>query len=475
MKKKDKEILTKAAKDVTQEKRDRVFYLGNFKGLVDLVDEKGVIKFLTFDKELTTKVVVGGKEYFSPEKVSWLTPRVENVLEELEKHTTTDTKDASTTVCQYCNKTLYPELIAYFKQFSDLPTELHYDYLVWTAFHSHLIEKFNFSPILFLVATKDRGKTPTLKALAYISRRGVFTETFREPNIIRWASDYEASLFFDVRNFPLKVEKSNSEDLIFGRAERGVVSSRVLYPERGAFKDMVDFSVFGLTAATSNVMVDAITEARCIVFNMPFSKKVFNVEATPELGLPYKEKLTAFRMAHFNTSFIGLTKDRAGKLENYLRGYHQMIRTLFPDYEKNFINFRAYARTQKKDEAGSTLESKLLNAVVALQGSVIANTNFLSTQDITTQINLERAEKFWYGLDKIGSELRGLGFKMIRNADRSKRGIEFDPDLIESLAEQYGLEYTNPNKNRQTIVKASLVSEEPKEIKEITETEVEKV
>ena len=450
-------------KGVKHIKEEKKFYIGNFNGLVDLVRNDERIKFLTYKEGLLDYITIDEKEFEPPEQLPWLSPRYSEVIKEYKKHTVaSDSSDGTKGGCLYCNTKLYPELLEYFKQFSETPTEFHYHYLVWTTFHSYLIEKFNFSPILFLVATKDRGKTPTLKALAYIARRGIFTETFREPNIIRWSSDYEASLFFDVRNFPLKVEKSGSEDLIFGRAERGSISSRVIYPERGAFKDMVNFSVFGLTGATSNIMVDSITEARCIVVRMPFSKKVFNIEPTREIGLPYKEKLTAFRMAHFDTPFIYLEKEKIGKLENYLRGYHQMIKTLFPIYEKEFVKFRNMIRNQKKDEAESTLEGKLIKSVISLQDNVEQGINFLATEDIANEINKERVERFWYGIDKIGSELSSLGFKMIRNSLRTKRGIEYDPILVESLADQYGVDH-----ERHTSDKPSEESEESKDMPEI--------
>lgn len=439
-------------------KEEKVRYIADFPELVDLVESNGT-KFLTFSGQILDFVDIEGRTYLPPDKVDWLLPNAEKVLGEVDRHSATSDASGTPQGCTYCQEELYPSLYNYFEQFSDTPTEAHRHFLVWMDFHSYLIEKFNFSPLLFLVATKDRGKTPTLKSLAYSSYRGIFTETFREPNLIRYSSDYKASIFFDVRDFPKKVEKAGSEDLIFGRAERGVKASRVLFPERGAFRDMVSFEVFGVTGATSNVMVDAITEARCIVFNMPFSKKVFNVEATPQIGLPIRERLTAFRMAHHNTPFVEVRKERPGKLENYLRGYNQMIKTIFPKYIDIFNKFKSYTVSQKKEEAESTLEGKLLSAVIALKEQVTPGTLFLSTEDIVNKINEGRPERFFYGVDTIGSALRGIGFKMKRDPLGVKRGIFYDIDLIVTLGDQFNIDVKDMGVHARTQEGASDVSD----------------
>lgn len=424
----------------TQVKKKKTHYIADFPELVDLVEEDGKVKFLTFNKEILSEVEIGGEILKPPPVVDWLLPNADKVLEDFSKHSgTSDTTDGNSGGCRYCQKELYPSMVNYFRQFSDPPSEYHYHYLALMAFHSYLIEKFNFSPILFLVATKDRGKTPTLKALAYVSRRGIFTETIREANLIRWGNDYKASLFFDVRDFPKRVEKSNSEDLIYGRAERGITSSRVLFPERGAFRDMVTFSTFGVTGATSNVMVDAITEARCIVFNMPFSKRIFDIEPLPELGLSLKEKLTAFRMAHIHTPFVNVKKEAIGKLESYLRGYHQMLKTLFPIHEKKFLSFKKATVRQKKQEAENTLEGRLLLAVNKLKHMVEEGTSVLLTEYITKEINEGRNERFHLSVERVGKELKGIGFEPRKNSSGTKRGIFYDEQLINSLKEQYGL------------------------------------
>jgi len=429
-----------------EETKNKIHYIGNYDGLVDLVlDENGETAFLNFDGDILYNIRID-KTYNPPprEKITWLLPNISNILKEYKKHEkndTCDTYDAKPPPrpfhCNACEE-LYFNILEYFPQFSKTPSELHYHYLTWMAFHSHSIEKFNFSPILFLVAAKDRGKTPTLKALSAICRRGIFTETFREANLIRWANDYGASLFFDVKNFPHKVEMADCEDLIYGRAERGVISSRVLNPERGAFNDMTNFSTFGVTGATSNKMVDDITEARMIVIHMPYSANVFNIEPTPKLGLPLRERLIGWRMAHHNNPFIEIQKTKPGKMENYLRGFEQMIKTFFPAHEQDFYEFKMMLIKEKKEDSESTFEGKLLYAVIINKVFVEEGSAFLPISKIAEIINKDRTERFKLSNDVIGKALVGMGFTKKRHS--AQRGILYDEKLIEQLIEYYGID-----------------------------------
>jgi hypothetical protein len=117
-----------------------------------------------------------------------------------------------------------------------------------------------------------------------------------------------------------------------------------------------------------------------------------------------------------------------------------MIKTIFPTYEDTFLKFKELAEKQKKEESESTFEGKLITAVVAENELVEVGTLFLSTEQITGKINEGRPERYFYSADTIGAALRGLGFKMKRDSQGVKRGIEFDLDLIKSLADQFNVD-----------------------------------
>lgn len=424
-------------KDKSDKSEEKKLYIADFPELVELVADQEKTRFLTFDGKITDQIQIEEQVFYPPEEVLWLLPDGQEVLSLASKHS--DIKDNKDGVygCTHCSNSLYPSILEYFKQFSEMLTEYHYHFLTQMVFHSYLIEKFNYSPILFLVGDGGRGKTPTLKAFAYIARRGIFTETFREANIIRWGGDYKASLFFDTKNFPRRVELANCEDLIYGRAERGVISSRVLFPERGAFQDMKNFSNFGVTAATSNYMVDELTEMRCVVFHMPFSTKVFNIDATPELGLDLKNELTAFRLAHFNKPFVNLEKPAAGKMENYLIGIHQMIKTHFPKYETDYLKFKEEIKEEKFETAENSFSGRIVKLIDSLKSFVENGTLCLTYEGICSQYNKNTTKEIYP--KSMSSILKGLGFKTRKNAASTLRGIFYDESLIAQLKEHYGI------------------------------------
>ena len=431
-----------------EKKKEKPVYTAKFDDLVDLVANDHEIKFLTFDGQVYGERILDEKTYIPPKKVSWLLPRLDNILEEVAKHTDisdslvrSDSNVGTDTVCNYCDKELYPFLVSdYFPTYSTLPTQYHYDYLAWVAFSSHIIERFNYSPILFLVSNTGRGKSPTLKALAYISRRGIYTETFREANIIRWANDYEASLFFDVTNLAKKIDRNDAEDLIFGRAERGVTTSRVLNPDKGAFNDMTDFNMFGITGATSNRDIDQITSERCFTVHMPLSTKIFPYPQK-ETSLPVKEKLTAFRMAHFNTSLIEMKKERFGKLEDYFLDYHRMIKTFFPSHEEAFLKFKEIMKEDRGERTANSFEAKMVLLIESLEDKVEDGSLCLLYEDILAEYNLDKEKKL--NGAAISSIFRKMGFTPRRNKAGNKRGLFFDKDLINNLKELNSIESEN--------------------------------
>ncbi len=113
----DKKIKSKQAPE------EKKLYTADFPELVDLVSEGGKIRFLTFDESVTDRAIIDGLTYYPPREVLWLLPDIQKVLNLAKEHTVkTDDTDA-VKGCVYCSNTLYPKLLNYFKQFSQLLTE----------------------------------------------------------------------------------------------------------------------------------------------------------------------------------------------------------------------------------------------------------------------------------------------------------------------------------------------------------------
>lgn len=398
----------------------------DLEGVVDVLDAGDRLVYLTESGEIKDKILIGDVTYTPPPKSNtpYLFPEKDRVLNLIN-----DTSDSS-------DSDLYIHLLSYHKRISDLPNELFYDLLVLWDFHTYLIDKLHFSPILYLYAVKERGKSRTGKGCLYVSRRGVFTETVREPDIIRWGNDHKAALGFDVKDFAKKIKRANCDDLLLARYERGSSSSRTLWPDKGAFRDTKTFKLFGATIVMTNRPVDDILESRTISIDMKPSSRTFNDPVLPEDALDLKARLTAFRFKHKDTMFIKLDKPLPGRLGDIVSPLQQIVHTFFPEKLDNFTKLLRLIAEKKQEEATDSFEAQVVEAVLRLEQQVFEG--FLTVDLVAKTFNEGKDERFAVRNETIGRILRGLGFAS-RRTTGGKRGIYYDPELVKSVASQYGI------------------------------------
>lgn len=398
----------------------------DIEGVVDILDAGDHLVYLTTEGKTVDSMVVDGTTYTPPSKseVPYLFADKKKVLRLI-----ADSSDSS-------DSSLYVRIRAYHETISDLPNELYYDLLVLWDFHTYLIDKLHFSPILYLFAVKERGKSRTGKGCLYVARRGVFTETVREPDIIRWGNDHKAALGFDVSDFPKKIERANCDDLILARYERGSSSSRTLWPEKGPFRDTKSFKLFGPTIVMTNRPVNDIIESRAISIDMKPSVRQFNNPVLPEDALELKAELVAFRFRHKDTKLKQLEKPLPGRLGDIVSPLQQIAYTFFPEVTNKFYKLIRLISTKKQEEAMDSFEAQVVQAVRANESQV--SESFLPIEVITKTFNEGKDERFAVRNETIGRILKGLGFAS-RRSTGGKRGIYFDLELVESVVAQYGL------------------------------------
>lgn len=401
-------------------------------GAIETLSDGNRLIYYTENHELVELIKTDGRIYSPPPKSNcpYYIPDAAKVTRYIKLHSSHN--------CQEDLK-LYQELLEYHKSISDLPDEDHYELLVLWDFHTYLMEKIHFSPILYLYAVKERGKSRTGKGCIYVSKRGIWTEAVREADIIRWGNDHKAALGFDVKDAPRKFKYANCDDLILARFEKGSVSSRTLWPEKGAFKDTKTYNLFGPTIIATNRPVDDILESRSISIDMKPTSKKFNQPVVPEDAFELKCKLAAFRIAHFKDSLVEAEKPVNGRLGDIITPLHSILLTYFPDKKSDFFRLLRKIELQKKDEATDTLEAKLIEIISEMDKLVTSG--FLKTADVTKKFNEGKNERLSLAEDTIGKILKGLGFAKRRNA--GARGIYYDPELIAKLRFQYGISDTN--------------------------------
>lgn len=421
-------------------------YTARFEGLVDLVEHHGSPAFLVKDGStlaILSQVQRDGVRYIPPprEHIPWLLPRGEEVLQLYNLQEGLSQKER--------DEALYDALWSYHQSISELPGEEYYDLLVAWDFHTYLVEAVQYSPIICLFAVPERGKSRTGKGMIHVAYRGIHVESLRDAYLVRVAQNFQASLFFDVKDIWNKAEANGSEDILLHRFEKGAKVPRVLFPERGPYQDTVYYSVFGPTVIGTNEGVHRILETRAVQINMPETSKRFENDVTPEGSLPFKERLIAFRAAHLGETFADIPKPAAGRLGDILKPLQQMIRLVKPEREPSLLKLVKELEAKKLIEQADSLEAQILMTIIGLKGRV--ERGVLPVRVITDTFNEGKSEKCQITYQRAGKRLAAMGFQKASTGNGAS-AIIWDEDRIDRMAERYGLRETSETSETSELV-----------------------
>jgi len=406
-------------------------YTALFDSLIDLVEHEGSPAFLVKQDGIlgiTAQVELEGVTHLPPpkEQIPWLLARGEEVIKAYKR---AESPGA-----------LYDDLLDYFRGVSELPGETYYDLNAAWTFHTYLMEFHQYSPMLCNYAVPERGKSRTGKGMIYVAYRGIHVESLRDAYIVRIAHSYMATIFFDCMNLWKKAEKAGSEDILLLRFERGAKVPRVLYPERGAHRDTVYFSVYGATIIATNISVHNILDTRAVQINMPQSRKRFENDVTPEFALPLKERLTAFRARFLGKSLPEIAKPARGRLGDILKPLLQIIKLVKPEREQIFLSLVKELEKDRMLDKADSLEAQILVTLKNLKDEVFRG--ILPVKTITDTFNEGRPEHSHFTYHRIGHKLRSLGFQKAKTVDGAS-AIIWDEQKIECNFSAYGLGKTS--------------------------------
>ncbi len=398
-----------------------------FKNLVDLaLDDKGNVVFMILCDgkiEFRDKHTLPDGVLIPPRQshIQWELPNAANVL----KHYDTDN-----------DQKLFEDLVTHLKTVSELPTEHHYSFLALWLMTTYLWDRVDYLPIIIFYAIAERGKTRTGRALIYAGWRGHHLVTVNEAHIIRLAHNFRATLFFDVTDIQKKMEKSGTEDIFLHRFEKGAKVMRVPKPELGPFEDTVYYEVYGPTIIATNQPVNPILDTRVIQIVMPETNRIFDNDIKVKDGLPYRERLLAFRARWLNKELPIVSKPAVGRLGDILRPLLQIMTAIRID-DKWFHKFIQQVEKDRREANSDTKEAKVLKAILEAKGKI--KNGRLSNSDIQDYLDYDQPERFRMSPVTMGRILQRLGFE--RYNDGSERGIVWDEELIRKLCSRYGVEY----------------------------------
>jgi len=407
-------------------------YTANFPGLVDIVATDEGPAFLVLTPDGPTVVLTWGVEGQTvqpppADKLPWALPRAAEVLRHI--------KEAEPP------ERLFADLINHFAGVSELPTPAYHVLQAAWVFHTYLPEVSHYSPEICLYAVPERGKSRTGKAMIYIARRGVHVESLRDAYLVRLANDCQAALFFDCMNLWQKAEKAGCEDIILGRFERGIKVPRVLYPERGPHRDTVFYDIFGPTLIATNVAVHYILDTRAIQINMPQAQRAcYEAEVTPAGGLPFKERLTAWRARFLGKPVPDCRKPAPGRLGDILKPLLQMVLFVAPAYEGEFRALINDIQKSRLTDKATSLEAQIALTVADLEAKMVRG--ILPVKLITDTFNEGRPDREQITYQRMGRKLRGLGFEPAQTYD-SAAAIVWDPEKVGKILSAYGLRKTS--------------------------------
>jgi len=397
-----------------------------FSGLVDLVEADGKTAFLIKDTSglrIETIVDIDGVQYIPPSKdhLPFLLPRAEQCLSHY----------------QVDDRLLFNDLLSYLRRFSYLPPEqwaILGLYIFSTYLQDH--QDISYQAMILFHAVPERGKSRTGKAMGNVSFRGVHVVDMRETNIFRFSGNLGATIFFDIMDLWKKAERNGSEDVLLLRYERGAKVPRVLYPEKGAFKDTVHFPIHGPTIMASNAEVHKILGSRCLTFSMPNAPGNYE-NPTPELALDMKERLVAWRAKMIDRPLpdIHPIDGITGRLWDITMPLFKICQAVCPERYEALADAVLNIAGERVQEKKETSDGLLIQVIYEMTQTDATHFDIL-TSEVTTRFN-----ELWNGDKAKSDKWTGRRLKAIGVPTDTKTGystIRLNRETLDTLLVQYG-------------------------------------
>jgi len=416
-----------------------------FEDLVDIVLNSNEPKFLLSNGDLVDERVIDDLLFIPPakEKLGFSLPKYDEVEQSHTRHSGVTGVSGVSESAGGCleDKNLFEKIVQFHKDSAELPDDRLYLIITAWDFHTHLIEKFEYSPIVFFAGLPEKGKSRMAKSMIAVSRRGIIKASVTDAQLIREASDHLATLFFDSTDFAKAMERSGSMDIVLSRYERGLKVGRVKFPEKGAFEDMVYYDVFGATIISSNQTIDSILGSRTITIIMRQATKKLAKRVNFKAGDHLRNELIAWRWAHFNDTFPEPERIINGRFGDIIEPLHQIILKVYPESEKDFIDIVKELEKKRYIAKGDSLEGEIIQAILGLEEARIHG--ILAVKSITNKINDNRSERDQLTYQRVGRKLDIMGFTKAKTGNGSS-AIEWNEKLNMSLATEHNITDTPP-------------------------------
>ena len=429
-------------------------YSAYFPRLVDLVlNDDGSAAYLIKDKdslEVATIRDVDGVLYSPPEKtcLPFELPNAKAVMGWYESDN---------------DQILFQDVITYLERFSYLTKE-QLLIIACKIFLTYIQDHpdIHYLPMILFYAVPERGKSRTGKAATYISYRGVHCVDLREANLFRFAQNLKATLFIDIMDLWKKAERNGSEDILLLRYERGAKATRVIYPEKGAFKDTVYYDIYGATFIATNQAIHKILDSRSIpitMSNMPGDYE----NPTPEKAQELKERLTAWRaraMANMPFSEIEHMQELNGRLWDISKPLLQVCKLVYPEGFNTLKAALFEIAGQRIEDKKANIEGQIISALYSLSPEIENIFEWtVKTQEVLGTLNMNRPDTYKLSPQYLGKKLSAMGIK--KRTVHGYSEIVLKRTEFNALLMQYGvIEINNVPVPVETLPKTTIHKEQ---------------
>lgn len=402
--------------------------LALFPGLIDLaLGKDGKVVYLVKDSK-TVKCCsvyeIEGKVFHPPDKenLPFLIPLADKIMQN-----------------GHCDDPdLFDEVISFLKRFSMLEEKqylivAYYIFLTYLQDHQDIV----YLPIILFYAVPERGKSRTGRAMTYLSYRGVHVVDLRESNLFRYSGNLGASLFLDVMDIWRKAERSMSEDILLMRYEKGATVARVIFPERGAFKDTIHYPIFGPSVIATNESVQKILGTRCITIVTPNAPGQYE-NPTPALALPLKERLISWRARHMDVPLpdVDPIDGITGRLWDITRPLLQVCKVVSPANYGRLVDAFMEISGQRMEDKRTSMEGLVIAAIDALSPAEDLAYWEIPLSDVLDKFNASISEDWKKTSQWLGRKMKALGIATSHSTGRSI--ITLNRESLDKLFYQYG-------------------------------------
>jgi len=398
--------------------------------LVDLVSDKGrpIYLFLLDDGLVTTDEI---NETVPPKREQIPFALVE--AEEVKRRFRDDNDEE-----------LFAAVDRYLRRFAHLSDDQR---LILTAyvFASYIQDHkdVQYLPIIYLYAVHERGKTRAGQAAIYLMYRGLHMVDIREANVFRHAEYFAASIFFDLMDVGKKLDRNDSHDVILHRCEKGAIVTRT-NPDKPPFQDQKNYQVYGPTILASNEAVHAILESRCLPISMANRPGRYE-KPTPDKAADLKARLTAWRARSMFRELPTIDyPEISGRLWDITDPLFRVCALVSPGRLEALRQAVINIDIAKKEEAQSTLEGRIVKAIIDLSIDPVgagAPDWTIAIQDITDALNQGRPDNYKIGNERVGRKVKAMSIPRVRTGAR--RYAAMTVEIYEILLQQYGFMHTS--------------------------------